>query len=121
MTDDLPGLGFRERRGPLFLLAIAIGFAFFVNLGTPPLFDGAIPCPHFEDGEATCTQPDGYTQCTDTELHLCDGAAVELESKGWWSSRFDALIILYDPADLAAVAAGGPTFVLLTALFVCGL
>ena len=39
MTDLLPGLGFRNRRAPLLLLALAMGLAFFVNLGTPPLFD----------------------------------------------------------------------------------
>lgn len=39
MTDDTLGVSFRERRGPLILLGIAIVLAFFVNLGTPPLFD----------------------------------------------------------------------------------
>ena len=28
------------------------------------------------------------------------------ESRGWWSSRFDAQMIFYDPADLLAVADG---------------
>jgi 4-amino-4-deoxy-L-arabinose transferase-like glycosyltransferase len=39
MTQDFPELGFWRRRGPLFLLALAIGLAFFHNLGSPPLFD----------------------------------------------------------------------------------
>ena len=26
--------------------------------------------------------------------------------RGWWSTRFDAQFLLYDPADLAQVAAG---------------
>jgi 4-amino-4-deoxy-L-arabinose transferase-like glycosyltransferase len=39
MTTDLPELGFRQRRGPQFLLALAIGLAFFLNLGNAPLFD----------------------------------------------------------------------------------
>jgi len=39
MTHDLPELGIRRRRGPLLLLAIAIGVAFFQNLGSAPLFD----------------------------------------------------------------------------------
>jgi hypothetical protein len=30
----------------------------------------------------------------------------ECEERGWWSSRFAAQIIFYDPADLAAVATG---------------
>ena len=28
------------------------------------------------------------------------------DERGWWSSRFEALFLLYDPADLAEVAAG---------------
>jgi 4-amino-4-deoxy-L-arabinose transferase-like glycosyltransferase len=39
MTNPLPELGFRARRGPLLLLALAIGLAFFQNLGNAPLFD----------------------------------------------------------------------------------
>ena len=29
-----------------------------------------------------------------------------VSARGWWSSRFDAQFIFYDPADLAQVAAG---------------
>ena len=36
---DFPELSFRRRRGPLLLMALAIGLAFFVNLGNAPLFD----------------------------------------------------------------------------------
>ena len=39
MTHDFPELGFRRRLGPLLLLAVAIGLAFFQNLGDAPLFD----------------------------------------------------------------------------------
>jgi len=39
MTTDFPELGFRRRWGPLILLALAIGLAFFLNLGNAPLFD----------------------------------------------------------------------------------
>ncbi|MBN2292294.1 MAG: hypothetical protein JXM70_07710, partial [Pirellulales bacterium] len=28
------------------------------------------------------------------------------DQRGWWSTAFEAQILLYDPADLAAVAAG---------------
>ena len=29
-----------------------------------------------------------------------------VSNRGWWTTRFDAEFILYDPADLAKVAAG---------------
>ena len=39
MTHDFPELGPWRRRGPLLLLALAVGLAFFQNLGSAPLFD----------------------------------------------------------------------------------
>ncbi|MFH1766407.1 MAG: glycosyltransferase family 39 protein [Gemmatimonadota bacterium] len=39
MTHTFPELGFQRRRGPLLLLVLAIGLAFFQNLGSAPLFD----------------------------------------------------------------------------------
>jgi 4-amino-4-deoxy-L-arabinose transferase-like glycosyltransferase len=39
MTVSSPELSLRSRRGPVFLLGLAIGLAFFVNLGNAPLFD----------------------------------------------------------------------------------
>ncbi len=39
MTHEFPELGFRRRLGPLLLVALAIGLAFFQNLGSAPLFD----------------------------------------------------------------------------------
>jgi hypothetical protein len=38
--------------------------------------------------------------CCDAEEGTC------VSNRGWWSSRFDAQMILYDPADLAKVANG---------------
>ncbi|MFH1039505.1 MAG: hypothetical protein V1789_12650 [PVC group bacterium] len=35
-----------------------------------------------------------------------DGPCLECDNRGWWSTFFDGEIIFYDPADLAAVAAG---------------
>jgi hypothetical protein len=52
-----------------------------------------------------CNRPDGVSECTAADLAPCDGADVEVESRGWWSSRFDAGFLFYDPAELAAVAA----------------
>jgi hypothetical protein len=51
---------------------------------------------------ATCRLADG-TPCPPADLRGCQGHS---DYRGWWSSRFEARILLYDPADLAAVAAG---------------
>ena len=39
MTNSFPELGFWPRKGPIFLVVLAIGLAFFQNLGNAPLFD----------------------------------------------------------------------------------
>ncbi len=49
-----------------------------------------------------CRLADG-TPCPSEDLTECEGHS---DYRGWWSSRFDAQFILYDPADLARVAAG---------------
>ncbi len=36
----------------------------------------------------------------------CLGADVQEESRGWWSSRFDAVLLFYNPSNLAQVAQG---------------
>ncbi|MBN1284048.1 MAG: hypothetical protein JXB47_01475 [Anaerolineae bacterium] len=51
------------------------------------LADGA-PCP-----------PEDFAGCCDEDAGTC------VSGRGWWSSRFDAQFILYDPAQLAQVAA----------------
>jgi hypothetical protein len=70
-----------------------------------PAGDG-MPCPHIpgagEEDPVRCYNADG-TDCA-AGLLTCEGYA--LESKGWWSSRFDAQMMFYDPADLAAVLDG---------------
>jgi hypothetical protein len=55
----------------------------------------------------TCRMADGsscpaedYAGCCDEEQGTC------VSYRGWWSTRFDAQFILYDPADLAQVAIG---------------
>jgi len=55
----------------------------------------------------TCRMADGsscpagdLTGCCDEDLGTC------VSYRGWWSTRFDAQLILYDPADLALVADG---------------
>ena len=55
----------------------------------------------------TCRLADG-TLCPSSDMAGCcseeTGGCVSM--RGWWSNRFDAQLILYDPADLARVAAG---------------
>ncbi len=62
------------------------------------------PCVDGESvGQFTvCRLADG-SACGPEDLTECTG---HNENRGWWSSRFDAQFILYDPADLAQVAAG---------------
>jgi hypothetical protein len=50
----------------------------------------------------TCRKADG-TPCPPDELVECPG---HTSSRGWWSSRFAGRLLLYDPDDLARVAAG---------------
>ncbi len=49
-----------------------------------------------------CRRADG-TLCPEEDLRGCAG---HNDYRGWWSARFDAQIIFYDPSDLARVAAG---------------
>lgn len=50
-----------------------------------------------------CRLADG-TPCPAADLVECPDP---MTYRGWWSARFTARFILYDPADLAAVAGGG--------------
>jgi hypothetical protein len=67
-----------------------------------PAGDG-MPCVEQNLTMVGCYNPDG-TECPQSMQGLCPGHLAE--SRGWWSSRFDAQILFYDPADLAATAAG---------------
>jgi hypothetical protein len=66
--------------------------------------DPSMPCVETElIGQFTlCRLADG-TPCLPGDL---EGCAQHSDYRGWWSSRFDARFILYDPADLAQVATG---------------
>lgn len=71
----------------------------FVNPGGPQL-----PCVEEEMvGQfPICLQADG-SPCPPEDLVECEG---HNDYRGWWSTRFEAQLILYDPADLGRVAAG---------------
>lgn len=68
-----------------------------------PAGDG-MPCVEQGLTMVGCFNPDG-TECAAELQGECPGHVAA--SRGWWSSRFDARIIFYDPADFAAVAEGG--------------
>lgn len=53
----------------------------------------------------TCRLANG-TRCPPGDFTGCCDGADCVSERGWWSSRFDAQFILYDPAQLAQVAAG---------------
>ena len=55
----------------------------------------------------TCRMADG-SSCPAGDFEGCcdDEAGTCASQRGWWSTRWDAQLILYDPADLARVAAG---------------
>ena len=71
----------------------------FVNPAGPD-----VPCVHQESvGEFTaCRLADG-APCLPEDLAECEG---HNDTRGWWSARFDAQFILYDPAELAQAAVG---------------
>jgi hypothetical protein len=71
----------------------------YVNPAGPdrPCVDG-----EFVGQFTVCRQANG-APCPNEDLVECPG---HNSYRGWWSARFDAQLILYDPADLARVAAG---------------
>jgi len=63
------------------------------SLGGPGCFDA--------DGSECGFGPEHYCSCTDVDCDPdCFGA------RGWWTEEWQAQVLLYDPADLEAVAAG---------------
>jgi len=67
-----------------------------------------VPCVDAEVTDfTTCRMADG-SACPPEDFAGCcsDAAGTCISYRGWWSTRFDAQFILYDPAELARVAAG---------------
>jgi hypothetical protein len=55
----------------------------------------------------TCRMADGSVCPQEDFSGCCDGASGAcVSNRGWWTTRFDAEFILYNPADLAKVATG---------------
>ena len=65
-----------------------------------PLFEKTEGERYFNS--AVVVDADG-SLCPEEDLGGCSG---HNDFRGWWSARFDAQFLLYDPADLARVAAG---------------
>ncbi len=67
-----------------------------------------VPCVDKEVTDFdTCRMADGSSCPAQDYAGCCDAAQGTCVSyRGWWSTRFDAQFILYDPADLAQVATG---------------
>ncbi len=63
-----------------------------------------LPCVETElVDEFTVCRLDTGEACPPQDLRGCSG---HNDYRGWWSSRFEAQMVFYDPADLARVAAG---------------
>lgn len=102
--DEWEGAAWLEtedgRSAVLFAGTKSIGAKYWYGFINPAGPDQ--PCVHNESvGEfAACRLADG-TLCPPEDLVECTG---HNEVRGWWSARFEAQFILYDPADLAQVA-----------------
>jgi len=93
-----------ERSAVVFVGTKGGGDYWWYGFSSP---DGdGMPCPFIPDpgvGIVRCYNSSDGSDCV-PELINCEGYAEE--SRGWWSSRFDAQMIFYDPADFAAVLNG---------------
>lgn len=86
----------------LFAGTKAVGAKYWYGFANPAGPD--LPCVagDFVGQFPICRLADG-APCPRSDLKECRG---HNDFRGWWSSRFAAQFILYDPAELARVAAG---------------
>jgi hypothetical protein len=86
----------------LFAGTKATGAKYWYGYQNP--VDPGAPCvdEEFVEEFTVCRLASG-DPCPQEDLVGCEDHA---DYRGWWSSRFDAQFILYDPADLAQVATG---------------
>ena len=90
------------RSAVLFAGTKSVGDKYWYGFRHP---DGPdLPCVEQElIGQFTlCRLADG-SPCPETDLAACPGHS---DYRGWWSTAWEGQFILYDPADLAKVAAG---------------
>jgi hypothetical protein len=86
----------------LFAGTKGVGERFWYGFMNPAGPDRPCVAGDFVNEYTTCRKADG-TPCPPEELIECAG---HTSSRGWWSSRFTGRLLLYDPDDLARVAAG---------------
>lgn len=86
----------------LFAGTKGVGERFWYGFLNPAGPDHPCVAGDFVSEYTTCRKADG-TRCPAEELVECAG---HTSSRGWWSSRFVGRLLLYDPDDLARVAAG---------------
>ncbi len=91
-----------DRNAVLFAGTKSIGTKYWYGFVNPKGPDQV--CVHGPSvGEFPACRLASGQQCPPLDLTECQG---HNDSRGWWSTRFAARFILYDPADLAEVAAG---------------
>jgi hypothetical protein len=86
----------------LFAGTKGIGDRYWYGFLNPAGPDRPCVAGDFVNEYTTCRKADG-TPCPAGELVECAG---HTSSRGWWSSRFAGRLLLYDPDELARVAAG---------------
>jgi hypothetical protein len=86
----------------LFAGTKGVGDRFWYGFLNPAGPDFPCVAGDFVNEYTTCRRADG-SPCPPEDLVEC---ANHTSSRGWWSSRFSGRLLLYDPDDLARVAAG---------------
>ena len=87
----------------LFAGTKATGTRYWYGFRNPDSPDSPCVDTHITDF-TTCRNADGSRCPQENFSGCCDGNCIS--DRGWWSTRFDAQLTLFDPADLAKVAAG---------------
>ncbi|MEZ5669741.1 MAG: hypothetical protein R3F55_20340 [Alphaproteobacteria bacterium] len=90
------------RAAVLFAGTKAVGSRYWYGFVNPAGAERSCVAGDFVGEFPVCRLADG-SECPAAELVECTG---HNDFRGWWSTRFAAQLILYDPADLAAVADG---------------
>jgi hypothetical protein len=90
------------RSAVLFAGTKSVGAKYWYGYPHPDGPDNVCVDPDFIGQFEVCRLADGRP-CPETDLAPCPGHS---DFRGWWSSAFEGQFILYDPADLARVAAG---------------
>lgn len=90
------------RAAVLFAGTKSVGTKYWYGFVNPAGPEETCVAGEFVGDFTVCRMADG-TPCPESDLTECAG---HNGYRGWWTTRWEAQLILYDPADLAAVAAG---------------